>query len=97
MAGSMRETTRHGSSFTAWAPERTRREREYYHAIILWIYCLCDAKREEEKEEKKAVAASSAVGTHLSVPTFFMIVSLPEDAAFTICCSTDLFILALSA
>src|SRR5712671_3039737 len=26
-----------------------------------------------------------------------MIVSLPDDAAFTICCSTDLLILALSA
>lgn len=26
-----------------------------------------------------------------------MMVSLPDDAAFTICCSTDLFILALSA
>ena len=36
-------------------------------------------------------------GTHLSVPSDFMMVSLPEDAAFTICCSTDLFILALSA
>jgi len=36
-------------------------------------------------------------GTHLSVPSDFMIVSLPDDAAFTICCSTDLFILALSA
>ena len=36
-------------------------------------------------------------GTHLSVPSDFMIVSLPDDAAFTICCSTDLLILALSA
>ena len=35
--------------------------------------------------------------THLSVPSDFMIVSLPDDAAFTICCSTDLLILALSA
>jgi len=37
------------------------------------------------------------VVAHLSVPSDFMIVSLPDDAAFTICCSTDLFILALSA
>ena len=36
-------------------------------------------------------------GTHLSVPADFMIVSLPDEAALTICCSTDLFILALSA
>ncbi len=35
--------------------------------------------------------------TYLSVPVFFMMVSLPDDAAFTICCSTELFILALSA
>ena len=34
---------------------------------------------------------------HLSVPAGFMIVSLPDEAALTICCSTDLFILALSA
>jgi hypothetical protein len=36
---------------------------------------------------------------HLSVPVpaGFMIVSLPDEAAFTICCSTDLLILALSA
>ena len=34
---------------------------------------------------------------HLSMPALFMMVSLPDEAAFTICCSTDLFILALSA
>jgi len=33
---------------------------------------------------------------HLSVPAGFIIVSFPDEAAFTICCSTDLFILALS-
>lgn len=33
--------------------------------------------------------------THSSV-AFFMIVSLPEDAAETICCSIDLLILAVS-
>lgn len=34
---------------------------------------------------------------HLSVPAGFIIVSFPDEAADTICCSTDLFILALSA
>jgi hypothetical protein len=34
---------------------------------------------------------------YLSMPALFMMVSLPDEAAFTICCSTDLFILALSA
>lgn len=30
------------------------------------------------------------------MPAPFMMVSFPDEAAFTICCSTDLFILALS-
>ena len=34
---------------------------------------------------------------HLSVPAGFMMVSFPDEAAFTTCCSTDLLILALSA
>ena len=37
------------------------------------------------------------LSAHLSVPAGFIIVSFPDEAAFTICCSTDLFILALSA
>lgn len=37
------------------------------------------------------------LSAHLSVPAGFMIVSFPDEAAFTICCSTDLLILALSA
>lgn len=32
---------------------------------------------------------------HPSLTRFFMMVSFPEEAAFTICCSTDLLILAL--
>jgi hypothetical protein len=37
------------------------------------------------------------LSAHLSVPAGFIIVSFPEEAAFTIWFSTDLFILALSA
>lgn len=36
------------------------------------------------------------LSAHLSMPAPFMMVSFPDEAAFTICCSTDLFILALS-
>lgn len=52
---------------------------------------------EDEREKDKERATCKLSCAHPSVPTAFMIVSLPEDAAFTICCSTDLFILALSA
>jgi hypothetical protein len=54
-------------------------------------------KRDKMEKKTRAHMAEYGGGTHLSVPSDFMMVSLPEDAAFTICCSTDLFILALSA
>ena len=60
-----------------------------------------EAKRRQQKriaikflENKKDHMLLSA---HLSMPALFMIVSFPDEAACTICCSTDLFILALSA
>lgn len=37
------------------------------------------------------------MGTYESGTVFFMIVSFPEDAADTICCSMDLVTFALSA
>jgi hypothetical protein len=49
------------------------------------------------KRQGKHDGERKLMGAHLSVLADFMIVSFPEDAAFTICCSTDLLILALSA
>ena len=49
------------------------------------------------KKNKNKKTRPHVGGAHPSVPADFMIVSLPDDAAFTICCSTDWFILALSA
>jgi hypothetical protein len=87
--------------FTAWAPWRTQRGREYRRAKSrgLFVAFVTRRRREEERNKRKEKGPKpiSENRTHLSVPTFFMMVSLPDDAAFTICCSTDLFILALSA
>jgi hypothetical protein len=54
-------------------------------------------KKNRKQEDRTRQEPPHVGGAHLSVPADFMIVSLPDDAAFTICCSTDLFILALSA
>jgi hypothetical protein len=54
-------------------------------------YIARGEKRERNQKHHMILSA------HLSVPAGFIIVSFPDEAAFTICCSTDLFILALSA
>jgi hypothetical protein len=55
-------------------------------------------KKGEEQENKMENQKHHMIpSAHLSVPAGFIIVSFPDEAAFTICCSTDLFILALSA
>src|SRR6266702_7513028 len=101
MAGSMRATTRRSVEFTARALENAERGRELSRGNSRGpLYCLRERRggraQKKERKKKKAVVEFAYNSTYLSVPAFFMMVSLPDDAAFTICCSTELFILALS-
>jgi hypothetical protein len=62
------------------------------------IECTSEGvERKEQKLEKQNKKHHMVLSAHLSAPAGFIIVSFPDEAAFTICCSTDLFILALSA
>jgi hypothetical protein len=87
--------------YGAGALGESRGQGEHRRTRSRGLFVAYETRRRKEegrnKEKKKAPMLISENRTHLSVPTFFMMVSLPDDAAFTICCSTDLFILALSA
>ena len=71
------------------AGSRKRRRAKFRNTVMY--------AQKKKQPQIKGKGRKAMEPTHLSVPAFFIIVSLPDEAAFTICCSTDLFILALSA
>ena len=78
-----------------------RPETSKLRGVILEVKFLGRDKKRENKKKFQSKMENKKdhmlLRAHLSMPALFMMVSLPDEAAFTICCSTDLFILALSA
>jgi hypothetical protein len=110
MARSMRRTTRHSTGvahntkdYTAPGEKASESRGSYTGPLCSTVFNISEEIKWETIINKKRQSMHDGErklmggGAHLSVPADFMIVSFPEDAAFTICCSTDLLILALSA
>lgn len=65
-------------------------------ALVGWFYPLMRSRLCTDRSGNRRFAKLKFIHLWLSIATFFIIVSLPDDAAVAVCCSIERLIFALN-